>query len=395
MKKENIFIKNSGIKKFLILLLVLILLFSIISTQKKRKSRKFNLDKFDIEKISIGNIDKVVSATGMINAKDIVKVGSQVSGIIEKVYVDYNDIVKKGQKLAKIETDVLERALKSAESSLKQSESDFKLIKLNTERVRTLYKNNYIAQADLDKAENDLISAKEAYNRAKIKYETAKIQLSQAYIESPVNGTIISRDVNEGQTISTGYTTPVLFNIAEDMSKMQIETSISEADIGMINNDLKVSFTVDAYKDRIFSGLIKQIRLVPAVEQNVVVYTVIIEINNEERILLPGMTAYVFITIDSVKNALRVPNTVFRFKATKQIRKVMNIKEPNQEEKNYWSRMIKDKKHVILYVIRNGKPEAILVEKGLSDLTYTEIKTDQLKEGDIIISSYLQPKHKK
>lgn len=179
------------------------------------------------------------------------------------------------------------------------------------------------------------------------------------------------------------------------MSKMQIETSISEADIGMINNDLKVTFTVDAYKDRVFSGIIKQIRLVPAVEQNVVVYTVIIEINNEEKILLPGMTAYVFITIDSVKNVLRVPNTVFRFKATKQVRKVMNLKEPNQEEKNYWSRMIKDGKHVILYVIRNGKPQAVLVEKGLGDLTYTEIKTDQLKEGDVIISSYLQQKHKK
>lgn len=395
MRKEKIFTKNSKVKKFLVLFLLLVLLFGIFNIKKKRKLKKFDLNKFDIEKISMGNIDKVVSATGMINAKDIVKVGSQVSGIVEKVYVDYNDIVKKGQRLAKIETDVLERALKSAESSLKQSESDLKLIKLNTERIRTLYKNNYVARAELDKAENDLISAKENNNRAKIKYETAKIQLSQAYIESPVNGTIISRDVNEGQTISTGYTTPVLFNIAEDMSKMQIETSISEADIGMINNDLKVTFTVDAYKDRVFSGIIKQIRLVPAVEQNVVVYTVIIEINNEEKILLPGMTAYVFITIDSVKNVLRVPNTVFRFKATKQVRKVMNLKEPNQEEKNYWSRMIKDGKHVILYVIRNGKPQAVLVEKGLGDLTYTEIKTDQLKEGDVIISSYLQQKHKK
>lgn len=375
--------------------LVAVLLLTFMILRHGRKNKKFNLDRFDTEVVSVGNINKTVSASGMLNAKDIVEVGSQVTGVVEKVYVDFNSVVKKGAKLAKLETDVLESTLESAKSTLKQCESDLELTKLETERVRTLYKNNYIAKTELDKAENSLIVAEESYRRAKLKVDAAKVQLSYAYINSPVDGTVVSRDVNEGQTISAGYQTPVLFKIAEDLKKMQIETSITEADIGMITNDLKVSFTVDAYKDKIFPGVIKQIRLMPTVEQNVVVYTVIIDIDNKDLILLPGMTAYVMITIDSVKNVLRIPNTVFRFKATKEIRKAMNLKEASQEKKEYWSRMIRTGNYAVIYVVRNGKVEPILVEKGLSDTTYTEIKSDQIKKDDIILSTYLDSKTKK
>ncbi len=391
MKLFN-FVKNK--KNLTILLVILIVGFIFIG---KRKKSGFDISKFDTEKITRGDINKIVMANGMINAKDTVKISSQVSGNVEKIYVDFNDIVKKGQKLAKIETDVLERDLKSYEAQLKQTESNLNIYKTNYERNKELYKNNYIAKAEFDKAQNDLVTARENHKIAKLKYEKAKIELGQAYIVSPVDGVVISRDASEGQMVTNGYTTTVMFQIAEDLSKMQIETSVSEADIGMINNDLDITFTVDAYKNKVFTGKIRQIRLLPALEQNVVVYTVIIDVENEEGLLLPGMTAYVSITIDSVKNVLRVPNTALRFKANKHIKNLLKIPELSIEERNYRARMIKDGKHTVLYVLRNGKPESILVEKGLSDITYTEIKTDNLKEGDIIISSCLvdQKKPKK
>ena len=363
MQLKNI-VKNK--KNLFLLLVVLLIIFLFI---KRRGNKSFDINKFDTEKVTVGDINKVVMANGIINPKDTVKISSQVPGNVEKIYVDFNDVVKKGQKLAKIETDVLERDLKSAEAALKQAESTLNIYKITYDREKELYKNNYIAKAEFDKAENDLVSARENHK--------------------------IAKDVSEGQMVTNGYTTTVMFQIAEDLSKMQIETSVSEADIGMINNDLKITFTVDAYKNKVFTGKIKQIRLLPALEQNVVVYTVIIDVENEEGLLLPGMTAYVSITIDSVKNALRIPNTALRFKATKYIKTLLNMPEVSQEEKNYRARMIKDGKHVVLYVVRNGKPESILVEKGLSDLTYTEIKTDKLKEGDIILSSCLVEPQKK
>ena len=389
MQLKNI-VKNK--KNLFLLLVVLLIIFLFI---KRRGNKSFDINKFDTEKVTVGDINKVVMANGIINPKDTVKISSQVPGNVEKIYVDFNDVVKKGQKLAKIETDVLERDLKSAEAALKQAESTLNIYKITYDREKELYKNNYIAKAEFDKAENDLVSARENHKIAKLKYEKARIELGQAYITSPVDGIVTSIDVSEGQMVTNGYTTTVMFQIAEDLSKMQIETSVSEADIGMINNDLKITFTVDAYKNKVFTGKIKQIRLLPALEQNVVVYTVIIDVENEEGLLLPGMTAYVSITIDSVKNVLRIPNTALRFKATKYIKTLLNMPEVSQEEKNYRARMIKDGKHVVLYVVRNGKPESILVEKGLSDLTYTEIKTDKLKEGDIILSSCLVEPQKK
>lgn len=387
--------KNKKNKKNLFVLLIIVVVIFVFLG--KRKNTSFDISKFDTEKVTRGDINKMVMANGMINTKDTIQISSQVSGNVEKIYVDFNDVVKKGQKLAKIETDVLERDLKSYEASLKQSESNLNIYKTNYERNSELYKNNYIAKAEFDKAQNDLVTARESYKIAKLKYEKAKIELSQAYIVSPVDGVVISRDVSEGQMVANGYTTTVMFKIAEDLGKMQIETSISEADIGMINNDLDVTFTVDAYKNKIFTGKIRQIRLLPALEQNVVVYTVIIDVENEEKLLLPGMTAYVSITIDSVKDALRIPNTALRFKVNKNIKTLLKLPELSKEEKSYRSRMLKDGKHTVIYVVRNGKPKSILVEKGISDVTYTEIKSDELMEGDTIISSCLvdQKKPKK
>lgn len=382
-------------KKFLNkknIFLIIIVLFASKFIFFRNKNNKFNIDNFDIETFSTGNIEKIVEATGTINPVNVVEVGSQVSGIIEKIYVDYNDVVKKGQRLAILDTDILERDLKESLSVLKQAESDLELVKLNTERVRELYKNNYIAKIELDEAENKLISYTENYSIAKSRYEKSKTQLGYAYINSPVSGTVITRDVDEGQTVASSFSAPVLFTIAEDLTKMQIETSISEADIGMIkkNQNIRVTFTVDSYKNKEFVGKIRQVRLGSTMESNVVVYNVVIDIDNKDGLLLPGMTAYVSLLIDSAENVLRAPNTALRFKANKKVRSAMGLKPMTEEEKQELVKKHKDGNYAYIYVLdKNNNPKGMVVEKGLSDITYTEIKSDSLKAGDKIISAYL------
>lgn len=385
--------KNKRIKTFVVMTIAFVIFICMIKILFSNKNNtKFNIKHFDVETITRGNVKKIVSATGTINPINVISVGSRVSGTIEKIYVDYNDKVKKGQKLAVLDVDALKNELNEYKSYLAQKKSQLKYVELNTKRTRELYKNKYIAKAELDQAETELVEAKENYNVAKLRYEKSKINLNYAYINSPVAGTVISRNVDEGQTVAASFSTPTLFTIAEDLSKMQIETSISEADIGLIKNNkgLKISFTVDAYKDKIFEGNIRQIRLNSTMESNVVVYNVIIDIDNNEELLLPGMTAYVSIVTDSVENVLRIPNTTLRFKATKEIRQAMGMDEMTQKEKDQLSNKYSEGNFAYIYVLENGKPKAILVEKGISDITYTEIKSNEIREGMTVLSAYIK-----
>lgn len=389
-KKMKKMFKN----KFIIFFIVLATIF-LIKILFNRGTEKFNINNFDVEPISVGNVKKVVSAAGMINPINIISVGSQISGVIKKIHVDYNDVVAKGQILAVLDTDALQKELNEYASLLKQRKSQLEYIRLNANRVRELYRNKYIAKAELDQAENNLIEAQESYNIAKLRYEKAKITLGYASISSPVAGTVISRNVDEGQTVAASFSTPTLFKIAEDLSKMQIETSIPEADIGLIkdNKNLQIIFTVDAYRNKFFSGKIRQVRLDPARESNVIVYNVIIDIDNTDGLLLPGMTAYVSIIVDSVENVLRIPNTVFRFKVDKNIRKSMGLGELTQEEKDILTEKYKDgNNYAYIYVIddNSNKPKGILVKKGISDISYTEIESDDIKEGMKVLSAYIQ-----
>lgn len=382
-------------KKKIITIIVIITIILSHCVHKKGRVVKFDIKNFDLETITTGNVQKLVSATGTINPINVISIGSQVSGIIEKIYVDYNDVVKKGDKLAVLDTDALTKELNEYRALLKQKKSQLSYVELNTKRIRELYKNKYIAKAELDQAENALVEAKESYNIAKLRYEKANIMLGYAFINSPVSGTIISRNVDEGQTVAASLSTPTLFKIAEDLSKMQIETSITEADIGLIkdNKNLKIFFTVDAYKNKIFTGKIRQVRLNSMIESNVVVYNVIIDIDNTDGLLLPGMTAYVSIIIDSAENVLRIPNTALRFKATKEIRRMMGLDEMTQEEKNMLAEKYKEGNYVYIYVLGDdGKPKGVLVKRGLSDITYTEIESVQIKDGMMVLSAYLNDK---
>lgn len=363
------------ITKKKVIIIALIVLVGIYLLLKPTKSQ-FNIKDFDLDTVSIGDITKTITANGTINPVNVINVGTQVSGTIEKIYVDYNDVVKKGQRLAELDTSILTRSVNEAESSMKKTKANLDLVKLNYERTKELFKNNYIAKVELDQAETEYKNAQEEYNIAKSKYDVAKINLGYAYIDSPVSGVVISREVDIGQTVASSFSAPTLFQIAEDLTKMQIETSVSEADIGSIKVGQAVEFTVDSYPSKIFEGKVKQIRLNPVTESNVVVYNVIIEIFNEDKLLMPGMTAYVTIPIGSVSNVKKISTISLRFNPDTRLLEIMGVKKPERE-----------KGKIILYKLVGNTVVPVQAKVGLSDLTQIEIECDDLKEGDQIISN--------
>lgn len=363
------------ITKKKVIITILIVLVGGYLLLKPTKSQ-FNIKDFDLDTVSIGDITKTITANGTINPVNVINVGTQVSGTIEKIYVDYNDVVKKGQRLAELDTSILTRSVNEAESSMKKTKANLDLVQLNYERTKELFKNNYIAKVELDQAETELKNAKEEYNIAKSKYDVAKINLGYAYIDSPVSGVVISREVDIGQTVASSFSAPTLFQIAEDLTKMQIETSVSEADIGSIKVGQDVEFTVDSYPSKIFEGKVKQIRLNPVTESNVVVYNVIIEISNEGRLLMPGMTAYVTIPIGEVTNVKKISTVSLRFNPDTRLLEIMGVKKPERE-----------KGKIILYKLVGNTVVPVQAKVGLSDLTQIEIECDDLKEGDQIISN--------
>lgn len=352
----------------------------------KPSKKAFNLKDFDLDIVQIGNITKTITANGTINPVNVINVGTQVSGTIEKIFADYNDTVTKGQRLAELDTSILSKSVVEAESAMKKAKASLDLIELNYKRTRELFRNNYIAKVELDQAETELKNAKEEYNIAKSRYDVAKINLGYAYINSPVSGVVISREVDVGQTVASSFSAPTLFRIAEDLTKMQIETSISEADIGSVKEGQKVEFTVDSFPSKIFEGNVKQIRLNPATESNVVVYNVIIEISNKDKLLMPGMTAYVTIPIGEVKDVKKISTITLRFNPDVRLLEIMGATKPERE-----------KGKVILYKLDKDKIVPIQATVGLSDLSKIEIISDDLKEGDQIISNSIlvtQPKKK-
>ena len=363
------------ITKKKVIIIALIVLVGMYLLLKPTKSQ-FNIKDFDLDTVSIGDITKTITANGTINPVNVINVGTQVSGTIEKIYVDYNDVVKKGQRLAELDTSILTRSVNEAESSMKKTKANLDLVQLNYERTKELFKNNYIAKVELDQAETELKNAKEEYNIAKSKYDVAKINLGYAYIDSPVSGVVISREVDIGQTVASSFSAPTLFQIAEDLTKMQIETSVSEADIGSIKEGQAVEFTVDSYPSKVFEGKVKQIRLNPVTESNVVVYNVIIEIFNEDKLLMPGMTAYVTIPIGSVSNVKKISTISLRFNPDTRLLEIMGVKKPERE-----------KGKIILYKLVGNTVVPVQAKVGLSDLTQIEIESDDLKEGDQIISN--------
>ena len=332
-------------------------------------------------KVIQGGIVEKITATGIINPISTVNIGTQVSGIIAEIYVDYNSKVNKGQLLALIDPQTFEAtvdqrqaALDIAKAELEVTKNDIVYYKKHLDRIKKLNRSQYSTDKELETAQRDYSNAiaqktlKEAeIKQAEAALKQAKIDLEYTRIISSVDGVVISREVEVGQTVAASFNTPTLFNVAEDLTKMQIEASVVEADIAKVKDGQKVEFSVDSFPDEIFEGVVTQVRNNPITTSNVVTYEVIISIDNRELKLKPGMTANVEIITAEKENVLLVPNKALRFYVT----------DENGEVRRY-----KDKG---IWIIRRGKPERVSIATGIVDDDFTEVISDQVHAGDTVI----------
>ena len=336
---------------------------------------------YQTQKLTKCTITDVVEASGTINPVNIVSVGSTVSGLMKEIYVDFNSEVKKGQLLAQIDpanfqasVDQNQAQITNAQANLARLNAELSMAEKTYTRYKNLYAKNFIARSELDQAESDYLAKKASIGaqrasiaQAQANYKTAVTNLGYTKIIAPVDGTIISRDINVGQPVAASFQAPELFKIAQDLTKMQIEVNVSEADIGRVKEGQEAEFNLDGYPDTTFKGIVTQVRLDSTTTSNVVTYTVIVSVDNEDLTLKPGMTANVSIITKRSTDVMCAPNVALKF-------------TPQTNSQRYPNRGI--------WVLKNGKPKRIDIEVGASDETNVEVVSKDLKLGDnVIISS--------
>ena len=276
-------------------------------------------------------VENTVTATGTIEPVETVEVGTQVSGKVEKIYVDFNDVVKKGDLLAELDKQTLNQSVSRAKASLTSAESQLNYSRLTYERTKQLYEANAATLAAYQDAQNSYTQAQMSKKNAQASYDQALVDLAYAEIYSPIDGIVLDRAVEVGQTVAASFSTPTLFTLANDLTKMQVEADVDEADIGQVKVGQKVTFTVDAYMEDSFEGTVSQIRMKPTTTSNVVTYTVIIDAPNPEQKLFPGMTASVTIVTEE-QTGLAVPAEAFNFTPDEQVLKAMRKPEKPESE---------------------------------------------------------------
>jgi HlyD family secretion protein len=326
-----------------------------------------------------GSISDLITSTGTLEALETVEVGTQVSGIINKIYVDYNSEVKKGQVLARIDETPLLAQLVQSQASVESAEAEADYQEANFERYKALSDKDLIAELDYRQVEYNYRKAKAALKNAQSVHERNKINLAYATITSPIDGIILDRAVDEGQTVAASFNTPTLFTIANDLTEMQVEASVDEADIGRVKVGQRVEFTVDAYPEMNFTGEVTQIRLQPVVSSNVVTYTVIINAPNDELKLMPGMTANISFYVMEKKDIVLMPAEALNFMpdpmslhAYQELHPEVEIKMPIGPGKYIW-------------VKRENSIEPVKAELGDTDELYYEVLSG-LQAGDQVVT---------
>ena len=339
-------------------------------------------------------VENTVTATGTIEPVETVEVGTQVSGKVEKIYVDFNDEVKKGQLMAELDKQTLNQSLSRAKASLTSAESQLNYAKLTYERTKQLYESNAATLAAFQEAQNTYTQAQMNKKNAQASYDQARVDLGYAEIYSPIDGIVLDRAVEVGQTVAASFSTPTLFTLANDLTKMQVEADVDEADIGQVKVGQRVTFTVDAYMDDIFDGTVNQIRMQPTTTSNVVTYTVIIGAPNPDLKLFPGMTASVTIVTEE-ETGLAVPAEAFNFTPDEQVLKAMrkaDKPEPPQGEQPEGERPQMEEgdmqavSHTMVWLKKGDNMMPRPVKVGMSDGAYKIIEQG-LQAGDSVVLS--------
>ena len=343
-------------------------------------------DLYRLQPVTIGDIEQNVTANGTINPVSLVNVGTQVSGRVKKIYADYNDQVKKGQVLLELEDELFKAQIAASLGNVKNNEASLELAKANEMRMRSLFEKEYVSKQELDQSVQALKSAEAQLSTTRAQLKRDQTNYSYSIIKSPVSGVVVDRVVDVGQTVAASLQTPTLFKIAQDLSKMQIDTSFAEADIGRIQVGQVAKFNVDAFPNTNFEGVVKQIRLNPTNTANVVTYNIVVSVDNPDQKLLPGMTAYVNINFAKHENVLLVPNAALRYKPkNEEIKLAMkkDIKTDDTKSKVKNDGFGSGK----VYVLRNNKPEMIRVQTSITNGKFTEIMSSDIKPNEFVITA--------
>ncbi|MGB7502804.1 MAG: efflux RND transporter periplasmic adaptor subunit [Azonexus sp.] len=370
--------------------------------------------RYKLATIQKGDVTQTVSANGTLNPLVLVNVGTQVSGTVKKLYVDFNDKVVAGQKMLELDQSLLQTVVRQSAANVVNMQAAYDLAKANEARMKALLEKEYVSRQDYDQALQGVKSSQAQLVQAKAAADKDLVNLGYAVITSPVSGVVVARLVDVGQTVAASFQTPTLIQIAQDLTKMAIDTSFAEADIGNIKEGQHVRFTVDAFPNLSFQGQVQQIRLNPTNQQNVVTYNVRVKVDNPDLILLPGMTAYVNIGVAKRQGVLLVPNGALRFRpADAAEKKVENGQKPASTatvgsagptgpgpgmgagmegggmagkgpgEKKSKKR---DGQSGTVYVLDGDEIKPVSVQLGITDNRNTEVVGGDLKEGDRVVT---------
>lgn len=336
------------------------------------RSQQISVEKglYRTEILTRGEIAQTVSANGTLNPVVLVNVGTQISGRIQRLHADFNDSVKAGQILAELDPRLVEAQLRQSRAAVSSARADLRLAESEEKRTRALVERRFLSAADLDKASKTVDVARAALETALARVAYEETNLHYTVIRSPVSGVVISRNVDVGQTVAATFQTPVLFQIAQDLTRMQIDTNLAEADVGGVRLGQSVHFTVDAYPEKNFDGVVKQIRLNPTVQQNVVTYDVVVAVENPENLLLPGMTAVVTIRVAEQNDVLRLPLAALRFRpaSTSDLAAVA----------------VQDGERIV-YRLEDDRIVPVPVRIGIFGSKEAELVRGELKEGDALV----------
>lgn len=359
-----------------------------------------------------GNLTQTVTATGTINPVALINVGSQVSGTVVELKADFNDHVKKGQVLLKLDPTIFNAQIRQVEASVASAQASMRLAQSNFERNERLVGQNYVSALTLDQSRRELDVARANVKLAQAQLARSQADLDNSVIRAPIDGVVIKRTIDLGQTVAASFTTPNLFQIARDLTKMQIDTSVSEADVGALKDGQPARFVVDAYPEREFDASMRQFRLAANVVQNVVTYNVVLDVENKQELLKPGMTAQVRLVVGNRENVLRIPTAALRFRLSdaeleKEAKKLKAARagKPGQEpalpvvaddedDLSFHSKSETARQYKIYKLDAKNQPVPVDIKIGLSNFRYTEVTGGDLKKGDKVVTRALATQDK-
>jgi len=330
-------------------------------------------ERYRTEVVGLGEITQIVSANGTLNPVVLVRVGTQVSGTVSKLHADFNDRVHAGEVLVELDDALFRAQVQQSEASVGNARAALELAVANETRMRQLHRQGFISEQELDQAQEAAKAARAQLALAQAQLQKDRTNLGYTVIRSPVSGVVVDRQVDVGQTVAASFQTPTLFLIAQDLSKMQIDSSFAEADIGNIRVGQPVRFKVDAFPDRSFQGTVKLIRLNPVTQQNVVTYDVVMAVDNPDQILLPGMTAYVNIVVARRQGVPVVSNAALRFRP---VEPAPAAAAPPRGREG---------RTATVYVLENDRLRRATIVPGITDNRYTEVVSGELEPGARVV----------